>query len=958
MVPSVTAGCLKKVLELYVNTNMWNIQISIDILKRLKYYIPGTEHLQYLNALLLEVGANGNADQFSQLLAMGTFDSVVMSLAFHESCRSGKSALVTEFLKLDIDINYIHNEMTALLLAILSDHFEIVDVLLLAVCFAQTPGILKTCGTASDPLNVTDVEIYNYPFKAGQTSVISTIGDLSETIVNGTKVVVSVKVGTITLYSTTQDYCSEDGITCPVQPGHLINNVSQVIPANIPAGSFNLQVKIVSPTNTEIYRLFSKYVKKVYYLSNSNTNKVNSPHNVKDADGPKKPDKKKRKEDKKIKRKDCRKPLFQATLQETADANQNEGIFGQESTGEKQANINTNEDSNDETNEPKEHFTDTDYILDPMEDKPIENCFDSLQYFAPYSLFQSGLIIDLKLKNSGNEAIVKLKAEPFSLFSNGKKGDTVKYIARTQAVRKLQISLAQFRRLCILKGIYPVEPKNKRKVSGGSTALKTFYYRKDIAYLMHEPILQTLRLERIHQRKLGKALGKKQYAVAKQIHEDKPFYTLDHIIKERDLDDALSMIALFATLPADDKIPIEHVKECQRLLAEFQHYVMITGCLTKVFLSIKGIYYQVEIKGQTITWISPYQFSQDIPHDVDFRVMGTFLEVHETLLSFVNYKLFSDINLIYPPQLDMSKYESGGGLNAFVIEPKSEGIESLQSNIPEAVVKKTGKKLEKIVKERLESLKEKISTLEEEDEMDVEYDDESDDEAPEPIAEPTSQEETVVKMTHNQPSKRLFSNCVFWISREVPRYSLEFVIKAHGGQCGWDASSGSGSPFAINDPKITHHITDRPITSNTQLVDGRENLQPQWVYDSINSKNLVKSLNYHPGEALPPHLSPFVNPGEDDYRPDEEITEDQIEEPITEEELHEQEIQAEVKGIPVSEFKPKKTKKEETKDEEKELLKIMMSKRDKKLYDKIQYGKERKKEQASKLREKRKMQKQ
>ncbi|KAJ3260753.1 hypothetical protein HK103_007316 [Boothiomyces macroporosus] len=123
---------------------------------------------------------------------------------------------------------------------------------LAAVCFAQTPNILKSCGGPTDTLNVTDVEIYNYPFKAGQTSVISTIGDLTQTIVNGTKVIVSVKVGTITLYSTTQDYCSESGITCPVQPGHLINNVSQVIPANIPAGSFNLQVRIVSPTNAEV----------------------------------------------------------------------------------------------------------------------------------------------------------------------------------------------------------------------------------------------------------------------------------------------------------------------------------------------------------------------------------------------------------------------------------------------------------------------------------------------------------------------------------------------------------------------------------------------------------------------------------------------------------------------------------------------------------------------------------
>jgi len=32
----------------------------------------------------------------------------------------------------------------------------------------------------------------------------------------------------------------------------------------------------------------------------------------------------------------------------------------------------------------------------------------------------------------------------------------------------------------------------------------------------------------------------------------------------------------------------------------------------QVFLSIKGIYYQAEVLGQTITWIIPYQFAHDV----------------------------------------------------------------------------------------------------------------------------------------------------------------------------------------------------------------------------------------------------------------------------------------------------------------------------------------------------------
>lgn len=136
------------------------------------------------------------------------------------------------------------------------------------------------------------------------------------------------------------------------------------------------------------------------------------------------------------------------------------------------------------------------------------------------------------------------------LRQKGKAGAAKAYVTRSQAVKRLQCSLADFRRLCILKGtnfnnlvsftclskhigIFPREPRNKKKANKGSSAPTSFYYAKDIAYLAHEPVLRKLREHKAFAKKLARALGRGEWSSAKSLEENKPVYKLDHIIKER-----------------------------------------------------------------------------------------------------------------------------------------------------------------------------------------------------------------------------------------------------------------------------------------------------------------------------------------------------------------------------------------------------------------------------------------
>ncbi|KAL8942320.1 MAG: hypothetical protein Q9211_001437 [Gyalolechia sp. 1 TL-2023] len=486
----------------------------------------------------------------------------------------------------------------------------------------------------------------------------------------------------------------------------------------------------------------------------------------------------------------------------------------------------------------------------------------------------------------------------------GTSGQAKNFITRTQAVRKLQISLPDFRRLCIYKGIYPREPRNKKKASKTSTASTTFYYTKDIQYLLHEPIVNKFRDHKALAKKIARSLGRGEVGDAARLEKTaKPRISLDHIIKERyptfvdalrDLDDALSLLFLFASLPSTSTVPPKTISLCQRLCLEFEHYLIVTHSLRKSFISIKGIYYQATIQGQDILWLVPHKFVQRMTGDVDFRIMGTFVEFYTTLLGFVNYRLYTSIGLVYPPRFDAKSDEKGGELSAFTLEgngiikdAEAERLTNGEMDQGQPSGRETVNAELQRHADELARAPEPTGSMEAEDQA---MGDESGAGAMDKF-EVQGEGADVLDQPRMSDTEAglLFAPYSFFLSRETPRQPLEFLLRAYGcKRISWDEVLGDGA-FTNDeyDPSITHQVVDRPPVLQPHLSDdfapdheaeasrparggrmtGRTYIQPQWVWDCINQGKLLRPDLYAPGATLPPHLSPWVKPTKTAYDP-------------------------------------------------------------------------------------------
>eukprot|EP01091_Cochliopodium_minus_P020370 TRINITY_DN887_c1_g1_i1.p1 TRINITY_DN887_c1_g1~~TRINITY_DN887_c1_g1_i1.p1 ORF type:complete len:634 (-),score=237.76 TRINITY_DN887_c1_g1_i1:56-1957(-) len=609
----------------------------------------------------------------------------------------------------------------------------------------------------------------------------------------------------------------------------------------------------------------------------------------------------------------------------------------------------------------------------------------------------------------------------------GTTGSSVSYISRGKALKKLQISLSTFRKLCILKGIYPRSPPKSVKDKN-----RTYYHEKDIKYLLHDPLIERIRQYKVYKRKLTRIKAKKMYSNIDNLkYFEKPEWNIDHVIKERfpsfdmavkELDEALSMTHLFASLPSNSKIFSEIIDQCKKISYEFQLFVIKKKALRKVFVSIKGIYYQVVVEGREVIWLAPWPYTTETERDdVDYRVMYSFLQLHLTLLGFVNFRLYKKLGFNYPPKWDDEKRKQGEGLTALVTSKyleenkteettkKKKFLQPTQSQLnSEKMLNTLGQKLSEIVKkDTVEEIKVSDKLIDEDDDIsegDIDNDQDTFTKIDLQESVKNKNNETDVKIENNeektlplndrinrkiaevQKKKPLFTNLKFFLGREILKDALVFVILSCGGEVSW---TGENAPFPENDPAINYFIMDRPQQEHTYF--GREYIQPQWVFDSVNENFLLPVMDYAPGKKLPDHLSPFVNDEHEGYTPKrrEEIlrlkavqlgislpdqNEEENDDDLDDSEAIEQEylkgIEAEASGKSFSEHQkenankkkekrkkePKKTNKEgdEEDPQDHDLAGLLNNKR-RRLFQKIEKGKVRKEKKVERLQTKRKL---
>eukprot|EP00796_Vickermania_ingenoplastis_P009111 gene9111-6402_t len=392
-----------------------------------------------------------------------------------------------------------------------------------------------------------------------------------------------------------------------------------------------------------------------------------------------------------------------------------------------------------------------------------------------------------------------------------------KYLTRMQATRLLQMDSIHFRRMCILKGVYPrALARSKQKQSGNE---KQYYLAREIKWLVRDHVAEKMMAHRAWEKKVKRAEAMGLKDNLKLLHSPavKPQHSLVATIKERypyfidavkDIDDAMSMITLYAFLSPEVKS--ESTVETHHTLTSGLHeraratcdawneYVTKAKVLSKGFISIKGYYYEAIVRNERVRWLSPHEYAHKFPPGIQQYVMLSFLEFYLDLMKFVLLKLNADLKR---EQEEEEKNEvEGSNTNAedFEVPAASLEVDATQSTRAKAAETATAQSLIQVELRKI---------------------------------------------------RKVFEGLSFYISREVPFKHAALVINCCGGRVATEYVPSN----------ITHVVVDRPsLPPGWVREEHIEYVQPQYLFDCLNARLLLPVAGYRMGEELPPHVSPFT----------------------------------------------------------------------------------------------------
>jgi len=379
-----------------------------------------------------------------------------------------------------------------------------------------------------------------------------------------------------------------------------------------------------------------------------------------------------------------------------------------------------------------------------------------------------------------------------------------KFLTRMQATRLLQTDSMGFRRLCILKGIYPrALGRSKQKSSGND---KQYYMAKEIKWLVRDHLQERIQDYSAWEKRFrrAKAMQKDKEIAFLTSSKGRPHYQLAATLKERypyfldalrDVDDAMTMISLYAFLSPDihsestidfhKALPSGLHEKAKAVVSQWMDYVKRAKCLTRSFISIKGYYYEAVVKGERVRWQMPHEYASKFPSGVQQYILITFLEMYVELMRFVLFKLNGDL----VKEIEEREAVEDGTHDA---NAETFAVGALEDK--KAVSKK-------------QALDRELGRV-----------------------------------------KNLFSGLTFYVSREVPNKHIHLIV----GACGGNVTD------TFNDA-VTHFIIDRPaLPIGFSVRDNVEYVQPQYPFDCMNSRILLPPIGYRMGESLPPHVSPFT----------------------------------------------------------------------------------------------------